>query len=126
MKLINKTVIQQNVERIEAAANTAILATASAAHALNNSHSVFWGLPDNELTELLQYLFDEGKLQDIFNRHYIAAMGLNDILDNGEYDGVRAIAVVGRAFEISEGGIVSLVLPVEEEVVEVLEPEVVV
>jgi len=128
MKLIQKTTIQQNIESIESAANTAINATASAVHALNNSHRVFWGLPDNELVELLQYLLNEGKLQEVFNKHYVSATNLNQILDNGEYDGVRAIATVGRAFEISELGVVSLVVPppvVEEEEV-VVEPEIVI
>jgi len=119
MKLIQKTTIQQNIESIESAANTAINATVAAVHALNNSHSVFWSLPDEELVELLQYLLNEGKLQEIFNEHYVAAVNLNQILDGGEHGGVRAIASVGRAFEVDEFGTVTLVYPpIEEPIVD--------
>ena len=47
---------------------------------------------------------------------------MNKILDDGEYVGVRAIAVAGREFEVSEEGVLTVVpLPV----VEVVEPEII-
>jgi NurA-like 5'-3' nuclease len=116
MNITSKTTLQSNIEKIEAAANTAILATASAVHALNNSYNTLWGLNDDELTELLQYLLNEGKLLEVFTKHYVAATGLNKILDDGEYDGVRAIAVAGREFEIDEFGTLTLVVPPEPEI----------
>lgn len=109
MKLITKTPLQQNIESIESAANTAILAAASAVHALNNSFNVFWDLPDDELTELLQYLLDQGELINVFRKHGESAVALNKILDDGEYTGIRAISEISRKFIINEFGKIVLV-----------------
>jgi hypothetical protein len=111
MTITKKTTLQLNIEAIERSANTAVLAAASAAHSLNNSFNVFWNLPDDQLTELLQHLFNEGVLMSIFQKHAEAAAMLNKILEDGEHTGVRAIDKITREFTIDESGIVSLVVP---------------
>jgi hypothetical protein len=116
MKLIQKSKTQQNIESIESAANTAILAAASAAHALNNSYNTFWNLPDDELEELLQYLLNEGELFNIFKKHGESATALNKILEDGGYEGVRAIDKITREFTIDEFGTLKLVVPIEPEI----------
>jgi len=118
MKLQQKSILQQNIETIEETIQTTLRAVSSAVHALNLAYKALWELPDDQLTELLQHLLTTGKLEEVFTSHYISAINLNQILDNGEYGGVRAVAVAGREFTIDQFGTVALVVPVVEEVVE--------
>ncbi len=108
MKLQQKTTLQQNIEKIETANNTTLLAVSAAVSALNNSYKSFWNLPDAELLELLQYLFDNDKLQEVFVKHYNAATALNAILASAGYGGSLAIATAAREFEVTDG-VISLV-----------------
>jgi len=114
MKLQQKTTLQQNIEKIETANNTTLLAVSAAVSALNNSYKSFWNLPDAELLELLQYLFGNGKLQEVFTNHYIAATSLNAILASAGYGGSLAIATAAREFEVTDG-VISLVEVVSED-----------
>jgi hypothetical protein len=115
MKLTNQTTIQTNLQKIENTAKDFLRTVVAATQSLNNSYYSLWKLPDDQLTEVLQHLLNEGKLEEVFTKHYIAATSLNYILDDGEYVGVRAIAVAGREFEVSEEGVLTLVpLPVVE------------
>jgi len=102
MKLQQKTTLQQNIEKIETANNTTLLAVSAAVSALNNSYKSFWNLPDAELLELLQYLFDNGALQEVFAKHYNAATALNTILDAGGIVGNRAIAKAAKEIAVED------------------------
>jgi hypothetical protein len=103
MKLQQKTTLQQNIEKIETANNTTLLAVSAAVSALNNSYKSFWNLPDAELLELLQYLFGNGTLQEVFSKHYNAATALNAILDAGDSVGNRAIAKAAKEIAVEDG-----------------------
>jgi hypothetical protein len=119
MKLTNQTTLQTNLLKIENTAKDFLRTVVAATQSLNNSYYSLWKLPDDQLTEVLQHLLNEGKLEDVFTKHYIAATSLNNILDGGEYVGVRAIAIAGREFEISEEGVLTVVpLPIPEVVEE--------
>jgi hypothetical protein len=100
MELQQKTTLQQNIEKIEKANRTTLLAVSAAVSALNNSYKSFWDLPDAELLELLQYLFDNGKMQEVFAKHYNSAASLNAILDAGDSVGNRAIAKAAKEIAV--------------------------
>ena len=118
MNLLNKTTTQTHILQLEKFADTENRAIAAAISVLNNSYHYLWSLPDNELVDVLQELLNTGKLQSLFENHYVTAINLNAIQDNTEYSGPRAIAVAGREFEVSPEGIVSLVYPPEPEIIE--------
>jgi len=115
MNLTSKPRAQINADKVERAGNTALLAAAAAVSALNNAHKVFWSHSEEELAELLQHLLDAGELVNVFERHLLAATGLNEILDANGYTGRRAVTAAGREFEVTPEGVLTLVpLPVPE------------
>ena len=103
MNLQQKTPLQKNIEKIEEANRTTLLAVSSAISALNNSYRLFWGLPENELLELLQHLYENEKLQEVFINHFTAASALNTIRNAGGFGGPTAIAAAAREIEVNDG-----------------------
>lgn len=108
MNLTNRTTLEKNLGNIEASAARALRSVAAAMQTLNRSYHELWSLPDEELGPLLQKLLDDGKLQELFNKHYTVATSLNAILDSEAYAGERAVAVPGRAFTVTPEGAVEL------------------
>lgn len=111
MNIKPKTQLDKNFEKIDEATKTTLLAVHSAIIALNQSYQALWGLPEDELKAVLQEMVNIGKLQEVFEKHYLTATNLNAILDAGEFAGTRAIFVPAKDFTIDENGIVDFVVP---------------
>jgi hypothetical protein len=125
MNLITKQQIDIDITSIEASATTFLNAVNAAIDSLNNSHRVFWSLPDDRLTAVLQKLYDNNQLLSLFTNHEYSATALNEIKTRSNSEGVTAIAVAARKFQIVDG-IVSLITnpTIEPEVIvdSVIEP----
>jgi hypothetical protein len=124
MNLITKQQIDIDIANIEAWATTFLNAVDAAIHSLNNSHQVFWNLPDDRLTAVLQKLYDHDQLLSLFANHEYSAKALNEIKSRANSEGVVAIAVAAREFEIVDG-IVTLKQHVVVEPELIVEPQVV-
>ncbi len=118
MNLITKQQIDIDIASIEASATIFLNAVNAAIDSLNNSHRVFWSLPDDRLTAVLQKLYDNDQLIPLFINHEYGATALNEIKTRANGDGVAAIAGAAREFKIIDG-VVSLVIKptVEPEVI---------
>jgi len=103
MNLITKQQIDIDIANIEASATTFLNAINAAIHSLNNSHQVFWNLPDDRLTAVLQKLYDNNQLMSLFANHEYSATALNEIKIRANSKGCEAIAVAGREFQIVNG-----------------------
>jgi hypothetical protein len=125
MNLITKQQIDIDIASIEASATTFLNAVNAAIHSLNNSHQVFWNLPDDRLTAVLQKLYDNNQLMPLFANHEYSAKALNEIKSRANSEGVVAIAVAAKEFEIVDG-IVTLKQPVVVELEPTPDPEVIV
>lgn len=119
MNLITKQQIDIDIASIEASATTFLNAVNAAIDSLNNSHRVFWSLPDDRLTAVLQKLYDNNQLLSLFTNHEYSATALNEIKTRSNGEGITAIAVAARKFQIVDG-IVSLIIK------PTIEPEVIV
>lgn len=108
MNLTTKQQVDIDIASIEASATTFLNAVNAAIHSLNNSHRVFWSLPDDRLTAVLQKLYDNDQLIPLFINHEYGAAALNEIKTRANGDGIAAIAGAVREFEIIDG-VVSLV-----------------
>lgn len=108
MNLITKQQIDIDIASIEASATTFLNAVNAAIHSLNDSHQVFWSLPDDRLTAVLQKLYDNNQLLSLFANHEYSAAALNEIKSRANGEGVTAIAVATREFQIIDG-ILSLI-----------------
>jgi hypothetical protein len=124
MNLITKQQIDIDIANIEAWATTFLNAVDAAIHSLNNSHQVFWNLPDDRLTAVLQKLYDHDQLLSLFANHEYSAKALNEIKSRANSEGVVAIAVAAKEFEIVDG-IVTLKQHVVVEPELIVEPQVV-
>ena len=122
MNLITKQQIDIDIVSIEASATTFLNAVNAAIDSLNNSHRVFWSLPDDRLTAVLQKLYDNNQLLSLFTNHEYSATALNEIKSRANAEGITAIAVAGREFEIVDG-VVSLIV---KEVIIEPEPEIII
>ena len=125
MNLTTKQQIDIDIANIEASATTFLNAVNAAIDSLNNSHRVFWSLPDDRLTAVLQKLYDNNQLLSLFSNHEYSATALNEIKSRANVEGITAIAVAGKEFQIVDG-IVSLITnpTIEPEVIvdSVIEP----
>jgi hypothetical protein len=119
MNLTTKQQIDIDIANIEASATTFLNAVNAAIHSLNDSHQVFWSLPDDRLTAVLQKLYDNDQLMPLFVNHEYSAAALNEIKNRSNSEGVTAITVATREFQIIDG-IVSLIAK------PTIEPEVIV
>ena len=122
MNLITKQQIDIDIASIEASATTFLNAVNAAIDSLNNSHRVFWSLPDDRLTAVLQKLYDNNQLLSLFANHEYSATALNEIKSRANVEGIAAIAVAGKEFQIVDG-VVSLIV---KEVIIEPEPEIIV
>lgn len=114
MNLITKQQIDIDIASIEASATTFLNAVNAAIHSLNNSHQVFWSLPDDRLTAVLQKLYDNDQLMPLFVNHEYGATALNEIKTRVNGDGVAAIAGAAREFEIIDGAVSLVAKPIVE------------
>lgn len=121
MNLITKQQIDIDIASIEASATTFLNAVNAAIDSLNNSHQVFWSLPNDRLTAVLQKLYDNNQLLSLFANHEYSATALNEIKSRANAKGVIAIAVAARKFQIVDG-VVSLIV---KEVIIEPEPEII-
>jgi ribonuclease PH len=109
MNLTTKQQIDIDIASIEASATTFLNAVNAAIHSLNDSHQVFWSLPDDRLTAVLQKLYDNNQLLSLFANHEYSATSLNEIKSRANSKGCEAIAAAGREFQIVNG-VVSLIV----------------
>jgi len=123
MNLITKQQIDIDIANIEAWATTFLNAVNAAIHSLNNSYQVFWNLPDDRLTAVLQKLYDNDQLMPLFANHEYSAKALNEIKNRSNGEGVVAIAVAAREFEIVDGVVSLIIKPVIEPEVIIEEPD---
>lgn len=110
MTLESKTQLQKNLSSIDIHVERTAMDIKNAILNLNASHSALWNLPDDQLTECLQYLLNNGLLQSVFEKHYKTAISLNELAKTAEIP-ERAIAKIGKEFIIDEYGTVSLPPP---------------
>jgi len=113
MNIVNKTQLEMDLDSIQKQTTRTARRITTAARALNASHSVLWGLPDDRLQAVLQELVDTGQIQSVFDAHLLAANSLNAVLETMGTPNIKCAAVAGREFTISEGGIVEVV-PIPE------------
>jgi hypothetical protein len=123
MNLITKQQIDIDIASIEASATTFLNAVNAAIHSLNNSYQVFWSLPDDRLTAVLQKLYDNNQLMPLFANHEYSAKALNEIKNRSNGEGITAIAVAAREFEIVDGVVSLIIKPVIEPEVIIEEPD---
>ena len=123
MNLTTKQQIDIDIANIEASANTFLNAVNAAIHSLNDSYQVFWNLPDDRLTAVLQKLYDHDQLLSLFANHEYSAKALNEIKSRANSEGVVAIAVAAREFEIVDGVVSLIIKPVIEPEVIIEEPD---
>jgi hypothetical protein len=108
MNIITQTQLQKNTISIQNATNKALRSIVAAKEDLNSAYNELWNLPEERLRDVLQYLLQEGKLEEVFTNHHIAATSLNAILTSAGYSGSLAIATAAREFEVTDG-VISLV-----------------
>jgi ribonuclease PH len=117
MNLITKQQIDIDIASIEASATTFLNAVNAAIHSLNNSHQVFWSLPDDRLTAVLQKLYDNDQLLSLFTNHEYGATALNEIKTRANGNGIVAISGAAREFEIIDGIVYLITKPTIENVI---------
>jgi hypothetical protein len=103
MKIINQTQTDRDIASIQDGIDRSLRAVVSAKDELNNLFSTQWNLPDDRLISVLQALHDNNRLEEVFEKHYIAATAINTILDSIEYQEEKAIDKAGREFVIDDG-----------------------
>jgi hypothetical protein len=115
MNLLQKNKTEDNIISIEAhvARTTSIIS--GAIRALNDGYNALWNLKIDELTSVLQYLYDNGKIGELFTNHYITATYLNTIQDSTNTGGVRAISTPRYQIEVIDG-VVRVVIPEVEDI----------
>lgn len=126
MDILQKQQVDIDIANIEASANTFVNAINAAIFSLNDCHYTLWSLPDDRLTTVLQKLHDNNQLMPLFVNHNYSAVSLNEIKVKSNSEGIKAIDIAGKQFQIVDG-IVSLVpLPViEQEVIEeIIQPQI--
>lgn len=109
MNLLDKTSKELNIEAIEKSAETFSNSINAAIYALNLSYETLWGLPDNELEDVLNALAQNGKLQNLFEDHNFAANSLNSISKKIGNTHFNAINYLGRDLKIDDNGVVSII-----------------
>ena len=100
MNIIPKSQLQTDLDEINEAAKTVTLLLSSCANALNRSYAALWNLPDDRLTEVLQSLYDNGNLYNVFSNPQLMAASINQVLNSVEAQGVRAKDAAPRQFDI--------------------------
>lgn len=106
MNIIPKSQLQTDIDSINNAAQIVTLLLLSCVNALNKSYNTLWSLPDDRLTEVLQSLYDNGELNNVFSNHQLIASAINQVLNNVQTDGTKAKDTAPRQFDIVNGKIV--------------------
>lgn len=120
MQLLPKQQVDIDIADIEASGDTFINAINAAIFSLNNSHKTLWSLPDDRLTAVLQKLHDNNQLMPLFGNHNYSAVALNEIKTRSNKEGIKAIDIAGREFQIIDGVVSLIAIPqtVIEEIIE--------
>jgi len=87
--ITNKSQLQQDIDTIDKAAESAVLAFSASAFTLNHSYDTLWNLPEERLLAVLQRMYDDNTLTSTFERHNYAAAAVNQALG---YDAARVAA----------------------------------
>lgn len=116
MQLINKSQTQRNLDALEKRIEKATLALAQTANALNAAYDCVWSLPEDQLKDLLQYLLDNNRLEEVFSIHAQSAASINALLSAIGYSGAKAKDGAGRQYEIIDGIVSIIPLPELEEI----------
>lgn len=103
MQLITKSQVDIDISNIEDSIRSFINAINASIFTLNNTYNALWSLPDERLRNVLQKLYDESKLIEVFTNHNFSASSLNAIQLKSNPSGPKAIDVAGREFEIVNG-----------------------
>jgi hypothetical protein len=109
--ITTKSQLQQDIDTIDKAAESAVLAFSASAFTLNNSYDALWNLPKDRLLAVLQRMYDDNTLASTFERHNYAAAAVNQTL------GYNAAKVAAPLEIIITDGVLSFpeVVVVEEE-----------
>lgn len=110
MQLTPKTQVDIDIANIEECIKTFANSINASIFTLNNTYNSLWSLPDERLKNVLQKLYDSNKLEEVFINHNFSATSLNGIQLKSNPDGIKAIDVAGREFEIVDG-VISLKQP---------------
>lgn len=111
-----KTTLEQNLERINTPLTLLENNVRSSIHNLNESFTVFWSLPDDQLEEVLNH---KGyiEMERIFTAHNTYALSLNSLLEDRGIAYPRAITEKPRNIYMDEEGklrLAPLPIPVTE------------
>lgn len=104
---IQKTQTESNIEELDKFAQAIENSINSTINLLNLSHSYLWNLPDEQLINVLQWLYDKGMIEETFNKHYQIATAVNGLANIGNMQTAKDSK--GREFTI-DNGIISLVV----------------
>ncbi len=118
----NKTQLDLNLEKVEESIRKVAMSLNSTAMSLNMGWSTVWELPDDQLKEILQYLYDNNKFDDLLGLHHRAATSVNQLLDKVGSQ-IRAKDYAGKPYKI-ENGLVSIEYPPVPEIEISIEAEV--
>lgn len=102
MNIYEKTELEQDLQKIELSVRKTVSTISMAVHALNSSYDLLWSLPEERLLAVLQHLFENEKLQDIFDKHNFAANSLNSILNNSNINCKKAKDAPLKNIEIKD------------------------
>lgn len=123
MNLIkDKTKLDLNLEKVEQSIQKVVMSLNLTAASLNTAWSTVWNLPDDQLKEILQYLYDNNKFEDLLGLHHVAATSINQLLDKVGSQ-IRAKDYAGKPYKI-EDGLVSIEYPPAPEIEISIEAEV--
>lgn len=114
MNIVDKTILQRNLDKLERRVTKATQALQNTANNLNAAYDSVWGLSENQLLECLQALVTSGKFEQIFTVHENAAHSINALLDAVGASGVRAKVGAARSYTITDGVVTLDPLPEPE------------
>lgn len=114
MQLTQKTQVDIDITNIEDSIRAFTNALNASIFTLNIAHNALWSLPDDRLRDVLQKLYDNGKLKEVFENHNYSANCLNNMQLRSNTEGPKAIDVAGREFEILNGQIVLKIISSEK------------
>lgn len=111
-QLVPQTQLETDLYSINRAANGTTYYGQLLVKSLNNAHSAVWGLPDERLAAVLDYLGPE-TVTGLIALQSATAAALNQSLDAAGDTGPRAIVDPSREFSWNGDSVVIVPLPVE-------------
>lgn len=103
-----KTQLEINLQKIDAPLVLVENCIKTAIVNLNDSFNQFWGLPDDQIEEIMNSKGIE-ELQKIFEAHFRYANEFNKLLQDRGIDNPRAIIVKPREISVDSNGVISLI-----------------